>query len=155
MSLGFPGIGGSGTGSASELNGVNLSGLGTGLLKNTSGTGATSIAIPGTDFPGFSDNTKFSSFITRSAYFGTTGSIGANFTILSEVAAPAPYDYVRFVYLNFDTTAHTIGNTACASAPTQGNNGTALTWTQMTFSTTPTVSDFLPGVDSSSTDTTS
>jgi hypothetical protein len=38
------------TGTAAGLNGVLLSGLATGLLKNTTSTGAPSVAVDGTDF---------------------------------------------------------------------------------------------------------
>jgi hypothetical protein len=40
----------------SKINGVSLAGLGTGILKNTTGTGVPSIAVPGVDYEAYNAN---------------------------------------------------------------------------------------------------
>jgi hypothetical protein len=54
----------SATGVVTKINGTTLSGLATGILKNTTGTGVPSIATAGTDY--------------AVSYSGTTGSIGGS-----------------------------------------------------------------------------
>jgi len=58
-----------------KINGVTLSGLGTGILKNTTGTGAPSIAVAG-DFPTLNQNTTGSAAtLTTGRTIGMTGDV--------------------------------------------------------------------------------
>src|ERR1035437_1575898 len=82
-----------------QLNGVALSGLATGILKNTTTTGVPSIAVAGTDFAGIASANTFAGTqtfskalveaVTASAGLATSGTIGITnpVTIVTPTAA--------------------------------------------------------------------
>lgn len=71
--------GGSIATTTSKINGVALSGLATGLLKNTTGTGVPSIGVSGTDYAPATNGTSAQVLTSNGAgAFGTALSLGAN-----------------------------------------------------------------------------
>jgi hypothetical protein len=95
---------------AKGINGTILSGLSTGLLKITTGTGAPSIAVAGTDFAGIGSTNTYSSVQTFSAGFVTPLSsssapaTGGTIAVTSPVANVAPTAAITGVILASGTT---------------------------------------------------
>ncbi len=70
------------------INGVNLAGLATGILKNTTTTGAPSIAVSGTDY--FPPSNAFTAFTGPTSATKTFTLPDADATILTSAAAITP-----------------------------------------------------------------
>ena len=99
------------------INGVNLAGLGTGILKNTTGTGAPSIAVPA-DFPTLNQNTtgnaatataiagSFSPGLVLASPAATSGALAARALVPTDIPT-----------LNQSTTGNAATATAFATAP--------------------------------------
>lgn len=124
------GGGGGGGSDATSINGVTLSGLATGLLKNTAGTGAPSIAV-GSDVCGL---LTLTGDVTTTAACATTISAAiarlASPTFTGTVTIPTPF---------------TLGATSVTSTGTQLNylnaatGTTGTTSTNLVFSGNPTI----------------
>ena len=103
-----------------KINGTTLSTLGTGILKNTTGTGVPSIAIAA-DFPTLNQNTSGSAGSV--AYSGLTGTAPTWNQDTTGTAAKT----------NALNSATTVVNVSSSAAPTNGQiltatGGTAATW---------------------------
>lgn len=80
---------GAGTATVTKLNGVALSGLGTGILKNTTGTGVPSIAVAA-DFPTLNQSTTGSAAtLTTTRNIAMTGDVAWNVNFNGSAAVTA------------------------------------------------------------------
>lgn len=93
------------------------------------------VAWPSTPLPLVSTNNSVrrTNFSKINGWGIASSGASGNFTFACQTPAETAYTHVRVVMWNTAATASTWGFTAVASAPTSGNDGTALTWLPVYF----------------------
>lgn len=74
---------------------------------------------------------------TQRIFSHTAGSAAAGYTFARQHAAVDSFLAVRLVFANYANTAQTITSARVAVSPTAGNDGTALSWVNVTFGGSP------------------
>lgn len=74
---------------------------------------------------------------TQRIFAHTAGSAAAGYTFARQAAAAYSFLAVRLVFANYANTAQTITSAKVAVSPTAGNDGTALSWVNVTFGGSP------------------
>jgi len=137
---------GNGTGGAADsgyafplaLGAITAINPGTDVSNCTASTAAPAacskaLSVPSSSFQGLAS--VGSNIATRQAFFGQTGtSAGANYTFGSQIAAEAPFEAVKLIFVSYSS-SYNIGGCTVSPTAVLGSNGTSDTWTAATFST--------------------
>ena len=125
-------------GTALPLSGLATQPSGTDVSNCTASMAAPAacskaLSVPSSSFQGLAS--VGSNIATRQAFFGQTGSsAAANYTFASQIAAEAPFEAVKLIFVSYSS-SYNIGGCTVSATAVLGSTGTSDTWTPATFST--------------------